>query len=45
MSYRVNNAEIEGQHPLLKVTPVRFLRIRLILIVKVYIQFRLLFPL
>jgi hypothetical protein len=24
MSYRVNNAEIEGQHPLIKVTPVKF---------------------
>lgn len=41
MSYCVNNAEIEGQHPLLKVTPVRFLRIRLILIVYIYDEFRL----
>ncbi|CAD8064885.1 unnamed protein product [Paramecium sonneborni] len=38
MSYRVNNAEIEGQHPLLKVTPVRFLRIRLVLTIIISIM-------
>lgn len=33
MFYRVNNSEIEGQHPLVRVTPVVLLKSRVVLAV------------